>query len=390
MADRYNLIRSPKLAFGQGRAGDIPDLLKSRGKKMLIVTGSTSYLKNQEIHNLITRLDSQSFDLNFERIGKEPTPQDINSITGKYDPDEIDVVLAVGGGSVLDAGKAVSAMLEAQGDVSDYLEGVGTKIITGNKKYFVAVPTTAGTGSEATSNAVISQTGPGGYKKSLRHENFVPDLAVIDPLLALDCPADITANTGLDALTQLIESYVSVKANPFTDALALDGIAHVRDNLEEAVQYGHNIEARSGMAYAAFISGITLANAGLGLIHGFASAIGGYFYVPHGVVCGTLMGVVNRFNVKALLKSNEHSVAKEKYSRLGKLLSGNSDADLRWCMEYAADYIEDLIDTLKIRRLGEFGIKEQDIDLIVASSDHKANPVTFSDEEMKDMLKLRL
>lgn len=390
MADRYNLIRTPKLAIGRGSAGDIADLLKDRGGRILVITGSASYRKNREILNAIDKLPERNFMLSFERIGKEPSPSDIDSITRKYNANQIDAVLAIGGGSVLDAGKAVSAMLTMEGSVADYLEGVGRRKPGGSKKFFIAVPTTAGTGSETTSNAVISETGPGGFKKSLRHENFVPDIAVVDPLLALECPPDITASTGLDAFTQLVESYVSLKSNRLTNTLALEGIVNVRDWLEKAYSDGSNLEARSGMAYAASLSGITLANAGLGLVHGFASAIGGYFYAPHGVICGTLMGVVNRYNVVKLIGNKEITEAHQKYANLGKLFSGNANASMQWYMEYAAGYIEELIDKLNIRRLGDFGIGENDLEKIISATDHKANPVNFSNEELTGMLKSRL
>jgi len=390
MADRFNLIRTPKLAFGSGKAGEIPDLLKNHGNRILLLTGSESFLKNPEVLKILSLLKEHGYSLHHEKVGREPTPSDIDYITQKFNTEEIDLVMAVGGGSVLDAGKAVSAMLTAEGNVRDYLESVGTKKHNGYKKYFVAVPTTAGTGSEATSNAVISETGPDGFKKSLRHENFVPDLAIIDPLLALDCPADITANSGMDAFTQLVESYLSYKSNPFTDALALDGISRIRDHLENAVKNGHDIISRSGMAYAAYISGITLANAGLGLIHGFASAIGGYFNAPHGVICGTLMGVVNRFNVRSLLNKGDLSEAYEKYERLGRLLSGTSGHKPEWYLEYVAEYLDELTEKLNIRRLGVFDITDADLQKIAAASDHKANPVRFSTDQMIDMLRIRL
>jgi alcohol dehydrogenase class IV len=390
MADKFNLIRTPKLVFGSGKAGEIPDLIKNRGRNILVLTGSESLKTNPEIVKALAVFEDSKFESRFEKVGREPSPSDVDGIVKKYLSDGIDVVIAVGGGSVLDAGKAVSAMLSVNGNVKEYLEGVGVKIHPGSKKFFVAVPGTAGTGSEATSNAVISVTGPEGFKKSLRHENFVPDLAIIDPLLALDCPADITANTGMDAFTQLVESYLSVNSNRFTDNLALDGISRIKYYLERAVQNGHDVEARSGMAYAAFLSGITLANAGLGLVHGFASAIGGYFKVPHGLICGTLMGVVNRYNVNSLLSQEQNTEAHEKYAVLGRLLSGRSDCKNIWFMNYAVDYIDRLTDILKIRKLGEFGIAENDLPKIISASDHKANPVKFNTEQLKDILRARL
>ena len=191
----------------------------------------------------------------------------------------IDVVLSTGGGSVIDAGKAVSAMLRVEGSVAEYLEDVGTRKHPGTKVPFVAVPTTAGTGCEATRNAVLSRVGPDGFKKSLRHDNFLPDAAVVDPVLTLSCPPDITAACGLDALTQLLESFVSTKASVLTDVLALSGLEHIGNSLVPAcTNSGQDIDMRANLSYAALMSGITLTSAGLGTVHGFASSIGGLFY----------------------------------------------------------------------------------------------------------------
>lgn len=390
MADTFNLIRSPKLIFGEDKLLEIPALVGNLNSEVLILTGAESYRKNKSVLELFNILGQQKFITHYETISREPVAADIDRIKQSYDPNQVGLVLAIGGGSVLDAGKAVSAMLKAEGNVKDYLEGVGTKKPSGEKIFFIAVPTTAGTGSEATSNAVISETGSKGYKKSIRHENYVPDMAVIDPLLTIDCPSEITAHSGMDAFTQLVESYLSIKANSYTDALALDGISYIKECLERAVKDGHDVTARTGMAYAAYLSGITLSNAGLGLIHGFASAAGGFFYVPHGVVCGTLMGVVNRYNVNSLLNFSENTKAHIKYATLGKLLSGKVNRKQDWYMGFAADYIEELTDKLQIKRLSEFGIKQSDLSKIVAASDHKANPVKFNADEMTAMLQSRL
>jgi alcohol dehydrogenase class IV len=390
MVNKFGLLRTPRIIFGEGQAATLPILLKNHGRRILIITGSQSYRQNPSIPRLFSILEESNYRLSFERMVKEPSPEDIDRIVRKNDPDDLDVVLAIGGGSVLDAGKAVAAMLYADGPVQDYLEGVGKKTHSGVKKFFTAVPTTSGTGSEATSNAVLSVVGTHGFKRSLRHENFVPDLAVVDPLLTLECPPDITAHSGMDAFTQLVESYLSVKASPVTDALALEGIEKIRTSLEVAVNNGKDVVARSGMAYAALLSGITLSNAGLGLIHGFASALGGFFDIPHGVVCGTLMGVVNRYNTERLIRMPEVTMAHTKYARLGRLLSGETDKELHWYIKFTADYIEELTEKLHIRRLGEFGIKESDLEKVVAASDHKANPLTFKKRELIEMLQKRL
>jgi len=376
--------------FGKGQVEGLRGHLGPGRRNLLVITGSASFMHNPGLGKIILELENEGYTVNVDKIEKEPSPGDIDRITDKFRPTGPDVVIAIGGGSVMDAGKAISAMLPLEGTVRDYLEGVGIKTHPGLKKFFVAIPTTSGTGSEATSNAVLSVAGPNGFKRSLRHENLVPDVAIVDPELTLNCPPDITASSGMDAFTQLTESYLSLKSGPLTDALALEGIRNIHSCLTRAVEAGDDTHARAGMSYAALLSGITLSNAGLGLIHGFASSAGGIFDIPHGVICGTLMGVVNRFNIEALLKADTLSVAHEKYSSLGKLLSGVVNRDMSWYMRFVADYTEELTEKLQIKRLGSFGITESDLGRIADNTDHKANPVKFEREELVEMLRRRL
>ncbi len=390
MVNQFSLIRTPRILFGEGQIEVLPGLLKNMGSNVLIITGSKSYTINPMLGKTLVNLKNAGNVLHFDRIEKEPSPDDIDRIVKRYQPIRLDCIVAVGGGSVIDAGKAVSAMLPMEGSVRDFLEGVGTRSHPGIKKPFVAIPTTSGTGSEATSNAVLSLTGVHGYKRSLRHENFVPDIALVDPLLTMNCPPAITSSSGLDALTQLMESYLSIKSNPFTDALSLQGISRIHNSLIRAVDHGDDLEARSGMAYAALLSGITLTNAGLGLIHGFAASIGGFFNVPHGVICGTMMGAVNRHTIETLLRQKTISIAHSKYETLGRLISGETGNDMHGYLKFTADYIDNLIDRLQVPRLAEFGITVADLDRIVAATDHKANPVKFEKHQLMEMLRERL
>jgi alcohol dehydrogenase class IV len=386
----FQFAGTPKIIFGPGSADSIHKWIGNHGKSMLVVTGSNAYLTNSEIARLIKSLENAPVPVSYARIGNEPSPSDIDAILSENRKDIPDMVMAIGGGSVIDAGKAVSAMLPLEGNTRDYLEGVGTKSHPGIKKFFVAVPTTAGTGSEATYNAVISETGKNGFKRSLRHEKLLPDIAVVDPRLLLACPPHVTAQSGMDAFTQLIESYLSLKSNPITDALALKGIGYIHKSLKLSFEDGSNLNARTEMSMAALFSGITLSGAGLGLVHGFASSVGGFADIPHGVVCGTLMGIINRFTVDALLAQSGTTESHMKYAALGRVFSGSLDKSTAWYMKYAASYIESLADFFKIPPLGQFGISEADLSQIAANTDHKAHPVTFSNEVLVEMLRERM
>jgi alcohol dehydrogenase class IV len=253
---------------------------------------------------------------------------------------------------------------------------------------FIAVPTTAGTGSEATKNAVLSEIGKRGYKKSLRHNNFVPDIAIVDPVLTISCPPSITATSGMDAFTQLLESYLSTKANPITDALAFEGLKRVSFSLMNAYHDGDNLEARTNMALASYISGITLANAGLGLVHGFASAIGGYFAIPHGVICSSLILAANKVTLRKLRSEKKNEGALIKYASVGKMFSrseGKSD-------EYYADLLLSVVETwakeMDVPGLSDGGVTEKDFEKIINASDNKNNPVALTKDEMTEVLEL--
>ena len=236
-------------------------------------------------------------------IPGEPSPEDIDNAVKSLDNEGIDLVVGIGGGSVLDAGKAISAMMHKPESVVRFLEGVGDMEHPGTKLPYIAIPTTSGTGSEATKNAVISKIGINGFKKSLRHDNLVPEIALIDPELTLNCPPEITAASGMDCFTQLTEAYLSDKSNEYTDALAMEGLKAIKLSLKRCCADGQDIEARTGMSFAALTSGICLANAGLGVVHGFASSVGGMYNIPHGLVCGTLMAKSNEINVRELRKN---------------------------------------------------------------------------------------
>ncbi len=389
---KFNFFSNPKLYFGAGKLNLLPDLIKTYGKSVLLITGAVSFKKSRGWPGLLTAMEKNSVTIHTASVKTEPSPGIIDSIVDRYQHERIDVVAAIGGGSVLDAGKAVSAMMTKKESVFDYLEGVGGKSHDGKKIPFIALPTTSGTGSEATKNAVISRTGPHGFKKSLRHDNFIPEMVIIDPELTLDCPPDITAACGMDALTQLLESLVSVKASAMTDCLALSGLEISGDSLiKAAVADSNDIGSRARLSYAAYISGLTLANAGLGVVHGFASAIGGLFDIPHGVVCGTLLAETTEKNIDALIRHAPQSPALLKYARAGRLL-GNPEAPgnpIENCRSLIT-LLKRWTNRLNMPRLGAYGVTIENIDQIVAGTGQKNNPVQHPHQVLARILTARI
>lgn len=391
MVGNFQFAPTPRIVFGLDTFHNIHSLMAGYGNRILILTGKHSFTGTQAWEKLKASLHANGVEYTHFVIDREPSPNLVDECVEKYRDFSPDAVLAIGGGSVLDAGKAVSAMLKHEGSVSDYLEGVGTRTPGPQKVPFVAVPTTAGTGSEATKNAVISSVGKNGYKKSLRHNNYVPDIALVDPGLMVSAPLSVTASSGMDAFTQLLESYVSTQANPMTDALALDGLRMIRRSLIAVCENGNNLSARTDMAYASLLSGITLANAGLGVVHGFASPVGGFFDIPHGVVCGTLMGAANRISLPGLTAGDQHRQALQKYGRVGRIFAddGGKNSD-EYYAEFLISLIEQWVEELAIPRLGAYGISEDDIDRIASKTGLKNHPVPLNKDELQEILRMRL
>ncbi|MBF0568829.1 MAG: iron-containing alcohol dehydrogenase [Nitrospirae bacterium] len=382
----FNFARTPAIYFGAGVFNTLPKLVFRPGKTALIVTGGASLKSTGRLDNLLSSLRKDGIKYYIFQITGEPSPEMVDAAVSLFGGRGIDSVVGIGGGSVIDGAKAISAMLPLGEGVFNYLEGVGAKAAhSGIKIPFTAVPTTSGTGSEATKNAVLSRVGADGFKKSLRHDNFVPDIALIDPELTLSCPPDVAAACAMDAFTQLMESYVSVAASPMTDSLAIGALRLVIENLEAAVNT-KDIKAKSAMSYAAAISGITLANAGLGVVHGLASTVGACFDIPHGVICGTMVGAATRANIAALRATGP--AALQKYADIGSLITGDAAVDpaLDALMEKLSHWTE----TLKMRRLGEFGIKQYHLEKLAAAASNKESPVRLSKDEIKSILSERL
>lgn len=382
MIEPFHFAKTPKLYFGAGKFGILPELI-SGCKNILLCTGSKSLMQNSKWQKFQDSAIESLQGFYIEQIKTEPSPDIVDSITKKYHNKQIEMVIAIGGGSVIDAGKAVAAMLPLNEGVKKYLEGVGTgEEHPGGKIPFIATPTTSGTGSEATKNAVLSQVSQNGFKKSLRHDNFVPDIAIVDPELVISCPPDQTAISGMDAFTQLLESYVSIKATPMTDALAYSGLKQILTGLPRAVQAPDDIGARSKVAYAAFVSGITLANAGLGVVHGFASAIGGLFPVPHGVVCGILPHPANRLTISKLEKQNPQDKILQKFATIGRLFHDKGEKSTAYYCKQLIVFLEKWTNEFNLPKLSEYGIKKSDIECITSRTSCKNNPVKLTQQEL--------
>ena len=391
-AAAFEFCRGPRVRFGAGTFATLAGEAARFGQTILVVTGSSSLRTAGQLDRLLRSLDGQALGHSLVETRGEPSPELVDEAVAAFRHRSISAVLAIGGGSVIDAGKAISAMLPCDGSVRSYLEVVGDREHPGDKLPFIAVPTTAGTGSEATKNAVLSSVGSDGFKRSLRHDNFVPELTVIDPELALSCPPELTAACGMDALCQLLEAYISTRASPMTDSLARGGLRHAAGGLLPAYANGStDLGARAAMAYASFISGIALANAGLGVIHGFAASIGGFFPIPHGVVCGSLLAPSMKATIEKLRGHGPGSApALEKLASAGALLADLPGGDAAGGCDALVDALYELTDGLAIPHLGDYGVTASDCEKIIEHAGSKNNPVPLDREEMQRILLERI
>lgn len=386
MVNSFSFSKFPQIFFGIGRIAMLPDLISRYGDSVLLVTGQSSFSVSGNELKLSELFRKKGIRSSSITVTGEPSPSVVDTASERFRNEKPDVVVAIGGGSVMDAGKAISAMIPVGGPVKRFLEGIGNSDHPGTKIPFIAVPTTSGTGSEATKNAVISEVGISGFKRSLRHENFVPDIALIDPELTISCHPELTAASGMDCFTQLIEAFLSDKACEYTDALAIRGIMEVSQSLEKAYQDGSDGGARSSMSFASLTSGICLANAGLGVVHGFASSIGGRFDIPHGIICGTLMAVANEITVRKLVHGEGDSSFLHKYAKLGEMVSGENGKSDGYYINLFIDRLHHLTYELKMPGLKEAGMDEATIDEICSATENKNNPVKLTKDEMVEIL----
>ncbi|MFV2064406.1 MAG: iron-containing alcohol dehydrogenase [Chloroflexota bacterium] len=391
----FGIGRLPRITFGAGRFSEVPAIVASHGSSVLLVSGGRSFAASPRRAELEQGLKVAGVKLaGIVSASGEPSPEDIDRALQRYRDTDVEVVLGVGGGSVLDTAKAIAGLLRSGTELLDHLEGVGRGLpYPGPALPVVAVPTTAGTGSEATRNAVISSRGPDGYKRSSRDEQLVPADAVVDPDLLAGAPPELIAANGLDALTQLIESTTSQRATPFTDGLARSGLLSVREGLLawHADPDGEAAPAaRSHMAYAALLSGICLANAGLGAVHGLASPLGAQLPIPHGMACGAVLWQTMRSNIEALTERDPGAPAMHRYAELGRLLAdqpaGVDDEEGRTAL---IDTLRAWTKQLKVPGLSSFGMLADDIPAVVADSpgsSMRTNPIALTDQELTDIL----
>jgi alcohol dehydrogenase class IV len=379
---RFEFATAARIVFGPGTAGEVAPAAREMGKRALLVTGRGAGRASA----LIRALTASSVEcVPFTATG-EPTVDLVRVGARAAREERCDLVIAFGGGSAIDAGKAIAALAANAGDVLDYLEVVGRgQALSRPPLPFIAVPTTAGTGSEVTRNAVLASP-EHRVKASLRSPLMLPRLAVVDPELTYDLPPRITASTGLDALTQLIEPYVSSRANPMIDALCLEGIRRAFRSLARACKDGSDREARLDMSLASLFGGLALANAGLGAVHGFAAAIGGAFDAPHGAVCAALLPSVMEMNIRALRARAPQSTALGRYEDIARVITKSAGASA----EEGADAVGQLCNELQIPPLAAYGAGLEHIEALVEAasraSSMKANPIALTSGELREIL----
>lgn len=394
----FSIARLPRIVFGDGTVAQVAKEAHALGQQALIVTGVRSFRATASWQALLDDLaarDMAWFDLIVE---SEPSPELVDRAVAEFSESGIDVVIGIGGGSALDAAKAIAGMLPHGCSVLEYLEGVGPeRPYVGPSVPLIAVPTTAGTGSEATKNAVLSRQGKDGFKKSFRDDALIARVAIVDPLLLAGCPPEVIAANGMDAFTQLLESFVSIRANPMTDALAWSGIEAFHAGFFAAWRGGDTpaaVAGRSRMAYASLLSGICLAQTGLGSVHGLASPLGAFFPIPHGTCCGTLVAEATAVNIAALRARAPKSPSLVKYARVGALLSGEDGNGVRdGALDALVEILREWTARLSLPPLSSYGVKGSDVDRVVAGSrgsSMKTNPIVLTDDEVREVVVRRL
>ncbi len=391
MISPFSIARLPRIEFGSGVLQKLPSIAASYGNNLLLVTGVRSFLESMPAPRLLDALKQHDCRWEIVKVSGEPSPDFVDSVVSNVRGQNFAAVIGIGGGSALDAAKAIAGLLKPGNSVMDHLEGVGPELpYRGPATPFIAVPTTAGTGSEATKNAVLSIAGQ--FKKSFRDDKLVAEWALIDPDLLATCPPRLIAADGMDAFTQLLESFVSTRANPMTDALARSGIMAVKDSLL-ALYREQSGEAREKMAYASLLSGICLAQTGLGSVHGIAAPLGAFFPIPHGVACGTLVATATAVNIEALQARLPDSPALPKYAEIGRRFAMQKGLNGDAARAFLVDTLRQWESVLDLPRLSACHLTRADFPRIAAESrgsSMKTNPVVLTDAEIIRILEERL
>jgi alcohol dehydrogenase class IV len=375
---QFELATAARIIFGAGSARSLGGLAAEFGRRALVVTGRHP----ARIAPQIEQISASGLEVEVFAIGREPTLDDAREGVRRAEDHRADVVIGVGGGSPLDAGKAIAMLVQNGGDPLDYIEVIGRgKSITKPSLPYIAVPTTAGPGAEVAKNAVL-RSPEHGIKASLRSPLMLPRLALVDPLLTHAMPPEVTAATGLDALTQVLEAFVSNAASPLTDPYCRDGLLRASRSLRAAFRDGSNAGAREDMSLVSLFGGLALANARLGAVHGLAGPIGGVCEAPHGAVCARLLAPVIEVNASSLRSRDPESPALARFAEAARLLTGSADASV----EDGVAWIKDLCADLAVPALRAHGLREADIPGIVAaaqrSSSMKGNPLPLTDAEL--------
>jgi alcohol dehydrogenase class IV len=378
----FDVATASRVVFRSGAAGDIGALVRDLGRRALLVTGRSS----ERAGRLASLLAAAGVEATTFAVAGEPGVATVQAGVEAARAFGCDLVIGIGGGSAIDAAKAIAVLTPLEADLFDHLEVIGRgRPLPRPGLPCVAVPTTAGTGSEVTRNAVLTSP-EHRIKVSLRSSFMLPRLALVDPELTLDLPPALTATTGLDALTQLVEPYVSSRANAFTDALCVDGMPRVARSLLPAFRNGSDRRAREDMSIASLFSGMALANAGLGAVHGFAGTIGGTFGAPHGAICAALLPHVMSGNLRALQARTPDDPVLPRFTTVARLLTGDPGASA----EDGVAWIDAIVRELGIPRLGAYGLTPADVPAVAAqaarASSMKANPIQLETEERERML----
>lgn len=384
---QFEFATASKILFGPGSLSKVGSQAATMGKRALVVTG----LGSERTQPLLEVLQSAGLSSVLFQVSTEPTTEIVRQGTSMARDEACVLVIGFGGGSAVDTAKAIAALMMNPGDVLDYLEVIGKgKTLEQPSAACIAIPTTAGTGAEVTRNAVLSAPLPANpqqrVKVSLRSAYMLPRLALIDPELTYSLPPDVTAATGVDALTQLIEPFVSNRANPLTDAFCREGIPRAASSLLHAYLQGDDPQARQNMSLASLCGGLALANAKLGAVHGFAGPLGGLYPAPHGVICARLLPLVMDTNVQALHARQPDSPALERYALVAQMLTGKQQAS----PEDGVIWVQDLVEALHIPSLANYGLTEQDISTVVdqsaQASSMQGNPIQLTNDEMRQIL----